>query len=332
MLHDVLVAPDGFRREDLVAIAAAAARQGFKVVYLPGSLPLVGDQEQYFIADLLTADAGRLSQEIQNWPLDLTPSRDDRPFFFYQNRLRDFGAALRAGSPLYLWGNGLFVLSKIAVVAVFMVAFFLILPLLIRQKELRSGQGRVGWDVSYVSCLGLGFMLIEVPLVQRFALHLGNPTATLSVVLFVLLMAGGLGSRLLARGVGAATTRRVRWALAGAAAYVVVFVFVGPWLLTRTGSGSLAMRSLVCALFILPLGLMLGAPFPLALRRVASRAPLRVPWLFCLNSATSVLGSVAATLIALHFGISAALFCGGLLYLAALGLSLFVLDETAAEA
>ena len=327
ILHDVLVAPDGFRDQDVATIAAQAARQGFNVVYLPGQPPLVADQEQYFIADLLTADEGRLSQEIRSWPLDLTPSSDDRPFFFYQNRLRDFGAALSAGSPLHLYGNGLFVLSKIAVVAVSMVALFLILPLVIRRKELYAGRGRVVWDVSYVSCLGLGFMLIEVPLVQRFALHLGNPTATLSVVLFVLLMSGGLGSRLLARGAGAPATRRVRFALAGAAAYVIGFACVGPWLLARTGSSSFGVRSLVCALLLLPLGLMLGAPFPLALRRVAARAPFRVPWLFCLNSATSVLGSVAATLIALHFGISAALFCGGVLYLAALTLSVFVLSE-----
>jgi hypothetical protein len=80
----------------------------------------------------------------------------------------------------------------------------------------------------------------------------------------------------------------------------------------------------VAALLIAPVGLLLGAPLPSALVRVASHAPERIPWLWSVNGATSVLGSILATLTALHGGLRLTLLLGAIAYAVALALSLRV--------
>ena len=51
----------------------------------------------------------------------------------------------------------------------------------------------------FFAAIGLGFLLLEVALIQRFVLFLGFPTYALSVVLFALLVFTGIGSLLSAR-------------------------------------------------------------------------------------------------------------------------------------
>ena len=68
----------------------------------------------------------------------------------------------------------------------------------------------MGRPLAYFACLGAGFMLIEVALLQRFVLLLGHPVYSLTVTLFSLLLGTGIGS-LLSRhvtGRGRAPNRR----------------------------------------------------------------------------------------------------------------------------
>ncbi len=51
-------------------------------------------------------------------------------------------------------------------------------------------------SVVYFACLGLGFITVELALLQNLTLLLGHPIFTLSVLLFTLLAAGGVGSAL----------------------------------------------------------------------------------------------------------------------------------------
>ena len=49
-------------------------------------------------------------------------------------------------------------------------------------------------SVVYFACLGFGFIAVELALLQNLTLLLGHPIFTLSILLFTLLAAGGLGS------------------------------------------------------------------------------------------------------------------------------------------
>ncbi|MEB2311384.1 MAG: hypothetical protein OZ921_11550 [Sorangiineae bacterium] len=323
-MFEVLIRPDGWTDLEVARVAREVRELGFRPVYLPGLPPATRSLEERWIAAILsTRDAAALDHARARWPLDVSPTTDDHPFFFYQNRLRDLGRALFGAGPGHLFGNGLAILAKVAVVAVLVVGVFLLVPLLVRRREALAGEGAALWDLGYVACLGLGFMFVELGLVLRFSVFLGHPTSTLSVVLLTLLVASALGSRVLGRPV-----ERPRRVLAIGLALLVVaiaaFALLGPrWLESARGVGP-ALRALLAVALIAPLGLLLGLPLPALLREVSLRARARVPWLWSVNSGTSVLGSVLATLTTMHAGITATLLIGAGFYVLALVLSFWV--------
>ena len=92
-------------------------------------------------------------------------------------------------------------------------------------------------------------------------------------------------------------------------------------LLNKTVSLSSASRSVLTAVLLTPVGLLLGIPLPAGLSAVAARAGTRIPWLWAINSTTSVLGSVVAILVSIHAGISTTLWVGVTIYFLALLLS-----------
>jgi hypothetical protein len=232
------------------------------------------------------------------------------------NRLQDLGQVFFGKSDVgHLFGNGLAILSKVAAIAVVMVCLFLLLPVLLARRRLREGKGAAGWDLGYVACLGMGFMFLEIALIQRFLLYLGNPTYTLVVVLFILLLFGGIGSRLFTGLARPGSTRLALLVVLGGLALYALALGVGIGAISHSTWAWVPLaRAALAGLMLAPLGLMLGMPFPTGLSVIAKRAHTRIPWLWSINSATSVLGSVLATLTSLQAGIPTTLVVGALLY------------------
>lgn len=73
-------------------------------------------------------------------------------------------------------------------------------------------------------------------------------------------------------------------------------------------------RAVVAAVLLAPLGFLLGMPLPSLLSRVVAWDRTRLPWLWGINGATSVLGTVLATLTSLHAGIGTTLAAGSAMY------------------
>jgi spermidine synthase len=158
--------------------------------------------------------------------------------------------------------------------------------------------------------LGLGFMLVEIPLLQRFILFLGHPAYAMAGVLGALLLFSGLGSLLSAR----VPPRR---ALEGVVGVVVLYGLGMPLL-----SGSLLglpfwARAAITGLGLAPLGVAMGMPFPRLLGALQEREPALVPWAWGVNGALSVVASVLAALMALSWGFRAVLLAGAVAYLGA---------------
>jgi hypothetical protein len=192
----ILVRPTGFSAEDASRVMALAEQYGFVPIYVPGH-DIPASDEYPSIAtyrELLTRED--LSDFYESYIVDLRPVDDDRPFFFYQNRIRDMGSVLTTWNPGFLYGNGLFVISKVLVISALAVALFLILPLLVaKQAAMRDFQGSAPYFV-YFLCLGAGFITLEVALVQMFGYYLGHPLLGLGVSLATMLLTTGIGSGL----------------------------------------------------------------------------------------------------------------------------------------
>jgi SAM-dependent methyltransferase len=319
-LHNVIVNRTPFDAAELAAIREEAGMLRFDVAYAPGG---TGPRDTLIARIAGTKDAAALAALYADSPLDVRPATDDRPFFFYQNRLSDLSELLSQSRPAYLFGNGLFVLAKVAIVALALVVLFLIAPFALARRQLGAGGGRAAFDLAYVSCLGLGFMCVEIALIQKMTLFLGRPTYTLAVVLLVLLAGGALGSRLSGRLECGSRPGRLRAAVALLVAVVCALWVsgLGDALLSSAAAQEAPMRVAIAAGLLAPLGVLLGMPYPAGLYAISRRAPTRTPWLWGLNSATSVLGSVCAILISIHVGLRAALLVGAALYLIVLALS-----------
>jgi predicted membrane-bound spermidine synthase len=160
----------------------------------------------------------------------------------------------------------------------------------------------------------MGFMLLEVALLQRFVLLLGHPVYSLTVTLFSLLLGTGLGSlisrRVEADRVKTMTLRALVGVLGAAAlspALLPVFIdFAIVW--------PLPARVAVAVAILVPLGVLLGMPLPGGMRLLAARRADLIPWGWGMNGAFSVVGATLAVFIAMNWGFSATLLIGALVY------------------
>ncbi len=313
VLHTVIVKRGAWTDEERARARRRADELGFRLAYLPGQPPPESQSERMLSTILNVRGAAELDRALEAWPVDVSATTDDRPYFFYQNRLSDLVAMLAPSqrTQAYPFGNGLFVLAKVLLIAVVMVVGCMLAPLALSARGRGEGRG-LALDVSFVTLLGVGFMALEIAMVQRVTLYLGRPSDGLAVVLFVLLASGGLGSAWARRFSSATRARRLALSLLALVAYVTLLSQSGAMarLFQATSALSLTARLVIASAVLAPLGALLGVALPTWLARAAERAPGRVPWLWGINGAASVLGSVLATLVAMHAGISGALWLG----------------------
>ncbi len=165
-------------------------------------------------------------------------------------------------------------------------------------------------SVIYFSCLGAGFIAVELTLLQHLTLLLGHPIFTLSILLFTILAAGGIGSSMSAR-------IPAGWACATVAVLATAGAFILPRLVPALLPIGLSGRVGAAVLLILPFGLIMGMPFPNGLARTGQGSLPHPPFYWGLNGIMSVVGSVGTVVLALVFGFQVAMIAGAACYLLA---------------
>ena len=309
----LLVTPQPLPAPRIERIRAFAGLHGFDLVSLPG---LRIDETNRFnrLAEPFHAHAVAAvleSEEGVAGLVDLSPPTDDRPFFNRFVRwvqLPDYQRA--TGGRLY----GLLLSGDVVALAVLAEAMVLALVLLavpwLRTGGLRRARaadpgrdaaaGSAGSVVAYNLAVGLGFILLELMLIQRLTVALGDPVVSFKVVLGALLVwsaAGGLLSERIA-------PTRTWLAVTAVAVVVLAYAGAGPPLLTLLLSQPRIPRVALIVVLLAPLGAALGMAFPLGLRLLAPAAAGRaLAW--AANGCASVVGAVASTLLAVAQGITA---------------------------
>jgi hypothetical protein len=165
-------------------------------------------------------------------------------------------------------------------------------------------------SIAYFASLGVGFIAVELALLQHLTLLLGHPIFTLSILLFTLLAAGGLGSRASGRFRRAAVCQAVG---ALAAAYAFALPRVVPLLLPLP----LGARIAVAILLVAPLGFLMGMPFPRGLQATGHGPFPLPPFYWGINGIFSVIGSMATMVTAVVLGFTWAMLGGAAFYLLA---------------
>jgi hypothetical protein len=175
----------------------------------------------------------------------------------------------------------------------------------------------VGGHFIYFGCLGLGFMLVEIAVMQQLSLVLGHPAYSVSVTLAGMLIACGLGS--LVAGVAArkwpTTVRPI--ALMASAVAIALYAVIVP-LVEQVAPASLTGRVVLCLALLAPGSFFMGMPFPLKVQSLEGADSMLVPWAWVVNGLASVAGSVLAIGLTMMLGFRGALLIAAALYLVAL--------------
>lgn len=261
--------------EELARVRAFCERNGFDIVR-----PLAARPETP-----LHRGATRLERPGPDYPYDVEPTTDARPYFhrfFRWSRLGDVFDA--KATPFVEWP---FVVLLVAFVQVGVLSLLLLLGPLILRRAARA-------PAPLFLALGLGYMLLEMTYLAQATVRVASPTLAAAAVIGGFLVGSGLGSLVVER-----LGRPLRRAALGAALLAVPGWFLLP---TRP-----LLVALVCALVAFPMGM----PFPSALARLAAPS---VPWALAVNGCSSVAAAAAAPLVCSTFGIPVGAAAAALLY------------------
>jgi len=252
-------------------------------LHIPIHLPYANQNEMFQQISMGAIDINDLYFEDN---LNFSPTRDNRPFFFDFNRGVDF--------------------SLIGLLAAVFIGFLFFKPSLRKNKMKRSPYYFIG--------LGIGFMLIEIPLIQLVSLILGHPTTSFIVTLIALLLGGGLGSLF-------GGWKKFKWKgrylpLLGVTIWTIIAYLLLNTLMYQWNIPSLGSKITIIVSLLFPLGFFMGMPFPFGIKRMKEANKERaIPLAWGINGIMSVGGSVLAIIIAMKLGFSYTLAAGALVYL-----------------
>ncbi len=341
----VLVKNGDFTPAEIAKLRQYCRRMSFEVDYEPGARPfpggfqkvLAGYRALYAPAAAPTEDAaspdvplrpadlyrnsmlwlfeGRQKALYDGYVFDIGPATDDKPY--YSGYLKPASLprfAARVGEIPEEWGY-ILLLATFAQSLLFAVLVALV-PVGARFRELfKARRGTLG-IILYYACLGLGYMMAEIYLIQKFVFYLADPVYANSIVITILLISSGVGS--LAVGSRQRTSRvLVAGACVGILVLAAFFHFGLPALLGSTLGLPLAVRAVISVFVIAPIGFFMGVPFPSGLAQLSRSREGIVPWAWGVNGALSVSGSVLTRIVSTSMGFTTVLAVMAGLYLAA---------------
>lgn len=308
-----------FSPSDLEALEKEAAHYQHNILISPRVKPV-----SETLNNMMTASGrAELEQYTSGLNFDLTPPTDDRPFFFnqlpfnkplqvlkfaYNEVGRDTGGGgVRAGNLV-----ATATLMILFVVSLGLVLVTIVLPIRPAIKDV--GDKLVTGGTLYFLLIGIGFMMVEIGLLQRMSVFLGHPIYSLSVLLFTLILATGGGSLLSDRLKLDSQAKFAIWAV-----FTGVYIMALPlWLgdvFQTFESTRLLVRATLCVATIAPAGLLMGFGFPTGMRLISSVDRRPTPWFWGINGAAGVLASIVAVVCSMAFGISLTLTVGAICYL-----------------
>jgi len=277
----VMFKNEPFIKSEIEIINAVAKFQNKEMVHYPGNedqmLKLLKDEKLSF------------EEMINQVSFNVKPITDNSPFFYNYS--------------MYFPKELLFVLLGVLFICVILKRKY------IDTKELKN-------RYMYFMGLGIAFMLVEIPIIQKMIRYFGNPSFAFSIILFSILLSTGIGS-------GLSGTKVLKKLTSTSPIYLLlvslsIFIFqlnIGK-IMDLTVSFDFNMKILVTLITIAPMGLLMGFPFAIGLRKLnESNTENFIPLMWGVNGLFSVLGSVLAVIISMKAGFNATIYLGALIYL-----------------
>lgn len=250
---------------------------------------------------------------------DVRPPTDDRPFFFYNVPPRELFHTLADRKRLAGEQHGLLMVVAVMLVSTALAAVFLLIPPLVKRRELApraTGGGRFRL-LAFFAAIGIGFVLVEMGLIQLLTTFLGHPVYALTTVLASLLLGAGIGSYWVRR----ISPARANLAVAQRAQILTIILAACALGLLRGTTELVGLpleaRIAMAVLLSATLGLFMGACAPLGVSIAASRSPGLVAWAWAINGFFGVMATGLSALLAMHIGYSYVFLIGATAYFVA---------------
>lgn len=313
----IVASPAPFTDTEIDALDIALAADRFDWIYRPGLSSPAANRFNVLPDDALFAAFGAIvsGDPPPTSGFDAAPTADDRPFFshfFRWDRTGDVIATLgRTWQPF--GGAGFLALIPLASLAMGLTLVVVIAP---------GGCGRGSIDrwrltgrLLAFALVGAGYVLAQIPALQRLILIVDAPTNAFALGLAAILGWTGIGSLTLGH-----RAARVSFHAVGAAAAIAVEALLLHLLASTSMGLPLWVRALAAVVALAPLGIALGAVFPSALTALGTSTSAILPWAWAANGVASVVGALAAVIVGVTFGLSATLAAGAAAYLIAAAL------------
>lgn len=321
-LAGVIYKKDGFSLEDIINVRNEASSLGMDLLYDPFS------SEDNIYKKLIESD--NIYLDVKNSETRIEPATDDQPFF---DQNIGFGNLSWNGIKETFSQNekGILALKDkpvaettllaILIQCIFIAGLLILVPLKFFKSESNSGKsGDYSMDkkfLFYFACLGFGYIVLQICMIQKFTLFLGQPVITLLTVVSTMLIASGLGS-LVSLKFYNNKLKKLYIIFGIIAAFTLVIGILNPVIFKSLIRLELHWRILLSAAIIFPLGFFMGMPFPLGMSLIFPSEKRFVAFAWGVNGFFSVIGTVSAIILAMMFGFRFVFILGAVIYVIAM--------------
>jgi hypothetical protein len=308
----LLASNQPFSQQDIQKLKSIMGDMSFTPVVIPGEPILEPELQRIVAANSLEG----LAALREGSDVDYSPTFDSSPYFFNAVHIKNIVKLARAGGHGANLRAMMFVLGFM-VAALILVMTTIVLPARLLNSRTDDAPKPLYGAVAYFIAIGLGFILVEMAMMQQLSIFLGQPIYSMVVVLGGLILSAGVGSLASDRWQLKTSWRSRVPALVAAVSVVAYSVAVIPAIHAFTAE-LLWQRILICLALISPCGFLLGFCFPVGMRWLKALSQGRnLPWMWALNGAAGTLGSFIAILISMDLSIGFCVLTGAGCYLLA---------------
>ena len=311
-----LLKKEAFSEKEIRMVREFCDRLSFDPLLLPGiftqersNYNALQDESLFRLTDqLLSKDREKL---FETYDFNIKPATDNKPYFSQFLKWKSFShlQELFGGQSASFFELGYLIVGVTFLQSLILAFILIILPLFLLKGKMENKT----WTLLYFSGIGIGFMFLEIVLIQRFILFLGHPVYSVAAVISVMLLLSGIGSWCSSNlQPGFASMRKI---LLSITFILILYAFGLQWVLDlgmELGTGIKVIVSLILIGFP---SFFMGMPFPLGMRYLSWKNEEEVPWAWGINGCLSVVSTSLATIIAIEAGFSVLILFGALAYL-----------------
>lgn len=307
----LLLCKEPFSKADLDKIESLSKTLPFDIRLSPRY-----SVDQNFVA---IASGKNLDEFYRKFEWEISPSVDDKPFFFQRFKIKNIFSLIYKGMPGSAAGDNnvraMVVLGVLLITVLLLVFFTVLFPLFLKTRafDVASNANML----TFFASIGIGFMMVEISQLQRLSIFLGHPTYSLSVVLFSLLIGSGLGSFFSKHFIEHHHGFWNFFPFVLLLAIIFIFGFSTPVLIEKFITQPTMMRILIALLIIFPLGFVMGMPFSIGMSQALRNSSAPAAWFWGINGSASVCATVLAVAASITWGISVSFWIGAAFYIVA---------------